>query len=125
MKGVWGQLRVPYFVMSKFSNSAQVLDLSNSCLVHHFPLSTMRMSKNKTIAMHPACWRNSGGLFSSAKSEYQSINVLDILCSGCPSSICSLRFCLSRSCNMVRPQRCLSPPLNNVDSYLRIKNLGK
>ena len=48
MKGVWGQLRVPYFVMSVFSNSAQVLDLSNSCFVHHFPLSTRRMSKKKT-----------------------------------------------------------------------------
>ena len=71
-------------------SSAHVLDMSNSCLVHNLPLSTRRMSKKDCDAL--SILARPWSLLFSAKSEYQSINVVDILCAGHPCLTFSLRL---------------------------------
>ena len=93
MKSLWGQRRLRCFIISKSSSSVQVLDLSNSWLVHSLPLSTRRMSKHNCDApgMFARPWFPPPHL-PSVKSEYHSTDGLDILCAGCPCLTCSLRL---------------------------------
>ena len=116
MKSVW-TTEIVVFIVRKFSSSPQILDLSNSCLVHNLPLSERRMSKNDCdtlLGMLARPW----ALHSSAKSEYQSRDDLDILYAGRPCLTYSLR---RHRRSMVRPERCSSPPLQQYRLVLRDK----